>query len=97
MPGGTCVATGTALSTAEASVARNKKGKTDRNPVDEGKDKSRKASPPTSRNREESMTDSGDDEFQNPRTSGTTPLGGESPSVDSNSGPGGVEGTRGDE
>ena len=83
--------------TAEASVARNKKGKAVRNPLEEGEGKSRKAGAPTSRNREESMTDSGDDEFQNPRTSGTTPLGGESRSADPNSGPGGVEGTRGDE
>ena len=83
--------------TAEASVARNKKGKAVRNPLEEGEGKTRKAGSPTSRNREESMTDSGDDEFQNPRTSGTTALGGESPSVDSSSGPGGVEGTRGDE
>ena len=83
--------------TAEASVARNKKGKAVRNPLEEGESKSPKAGPPTSRNREESMTDSGDEGFQNPRTSGTTPLGGESRSVDPNSGPGGVEGTRGDE
>ena len=97
MPGGTCVATGTALFIAEASVARNKKDKAVRNPLDEGDGKSRKAGSPTSRNREESMTDSGDDEFQHPRTSGTTPLGGESPSVDRNRGPGGVEGTQGGE
>ncbi len=83
--------------TSELSVARNKKGKANRNPVDEGESKSGKPGGPTSRNREESMTESGDDEFQNPRTSGTTPLGGESRSLDPNSGPGGVEGTRGDE
>lgn len=82
---------------AEASVARSKKGKAVRNPVEEGEGKSRKAGPVTSRNREESMAESGDDEFQNPRTSGTTPLGGESGSAEPNRGPGGVEGTRGDE
>jgi hypothetical protein len=78
-------------------VARSKKGKAVPGPLEEGAGKSRKAGPNTSRNREESMTESGDDEFQNPRTSGTTPLGGESRGVDPNSGPGGVEGTRGDE
>jgi hypothetical protein len=78
-------------------VARNKKGKAVRNPLEEGEGKSRKAGPLTSRNREESMTESGDDAFQNPRTSGTTPLGGESRNVDPSGGPGGVEGTRGDE
>ena len=78
-------------------MARNKKGKANRNLLDEGESKSGKPGAPTSRNREESMAESGDDEFQNPRTSGTTPLGGESRSVDPNSGPGGVEGTRGDE
>jgi hypothetical protein len=82
---------------AEASVAQNKKGKAVRNPLEEGEGKSRKAGPATSRSREESMTGAGDDEFQNPRTSGTTSLGGESRSVDPNSGPGGVEGTRSDE
>lgn len=78
-------------------MARKKNGKAVRNPLEEGEGKTRKAGSPTSGNREESMTDAGDDEFQNPRTSGTTPLGGESRSVGSNSGPGGVEGTRGDE
>lgn len=78
-------------------MARNRKSKAVRNPLEEGEGKSGKAGPPTSRNREESMTESGDDAFQNPRTSGTTPLGGESRSVDPNGGPGGVEGTRGDE
>ena len=61
----------------------------------------------TSGNREESMTESGDDAFgressarnaggtkekQNPRSSGTVPLGGESPDSEGNKGPGGVEG-----
>ncbi|MDP9179160.1 MAG: hypothetical protein M3O61_15905 [Gemmatimonadota bacterium] len=78
-------------------MARSKKGKAVRDLVEEGEGKSREGGPPTSRNREESMTESGDDEFQNPRSSGTTPLGGESGSADPNSGPGGVEGTRGDE
>ena len=76
-------------------MARNRKGKGVRKPEDGGS-KSRNAGPPTSANREESMTESGEDEFQNPRTSGTTPLGGESRSVDPNSGPGGIEGTRGE-
>ena len=74
-----------------------KKGKPVSNPLAEGDSKSQKAEPATSRNREESMTESGDDEFQNPRSSGTTPLGGESRNTDPNAGPGGVEGTRGDQ
>ncbi|HYN81319.1 MAG TPA: hypothetical protein VES88_07445 [Gemmatimonadaceae bacterium] len=63
-------------------MARGKKGKGVRNPVAEGEGKSQKEGPPTSRNREESMTESGDDAFQNPRSSGTTPLGGESRDAD---------------
>jgi hypothetical protein len=78
-------------------VARNRKSKVVRNPLAEAESKSGKPSAPTSRNREESMTESGEDELQSPRTSGTTSLGGESRSIDPNSGPGGVEGTRGDE
>lgn len=78
-------------------MARSKKGKAVRNPLEEGEGKSQKGGPATSRNREESMTESGDDAFQNPRSSGTTPLGGESGSAEPNRGPGGVEGTRGDE
>jgi hypothetical protein len=79
-------------------VARSKKkGKPVSDPLAEGDSKSQKAEPATSRNREESMAESGDDEFQNPRTSGTTSLGGESRNADPNTGPGGVEGTRGDE
>jgi hypothetical protein len=78
-------------------VADRKKSKGVRDPLTEGKDKSRKGRAPTSRNREESMSESGDDEFQNPRTSGTTGLGGESQGTDPNRGPGGVEGTSGGE
>ena len=52
--------------------------------------------PSTSRNREESMNESGQDDFQNPHSSGTTGLGGES--SDSSTGePGGVEGADGSE
>lgn len=74
-----------------------KKSKGVSDPLTEGEDKSRRGRPPTSRNREESMSESGDDEFQNPRTSGTTPLGGETQGTDPNRGPGGVEGTSGSE
>ncbi|MGK2961801.1 MAG: hypothetical protein ACSLFK_06580 [Gemmatimonadaceae bacterium] len=66
-----------------------------RDPLKEGEDK---AGRPTSGNREESMTESGDDAFgrdgeQRPRESGTTPLGGESKDAGDRTGPGGVEGT----
>jgi len=71
-------------------VARNKKSKGAPNPAEVGKRKTTageageagEARPATSRNREESMTESGDDAFQNPRSSGTTPLGGESQDAD---------------
>jgi hypothetical protein len=65
-----------------------------RDPLVEGEDKSEM--PGTSRSREESMTESGDDEFGEQRSgsSGTTPLGGESPDQSSREGPGGVEGER---
>ena len=65
-----------------------------RDPLVEGEDESEK--PGTSRNREESMTESGNDEFGEQRSgsSGTTPLGGESPDQSSREGPGGVEGER---
>lgn len=78
-------------------MAGRKKGKHVRDSCEESGDKSRSGGPTTSRNHEESMVESGKDEFQNPRTSGTTPLTGESQSTDPNRGPGGVEGTRGDE
>jgi hypothetical protein len=74
-------------------VARGKKGKGIRDPLEEGERKPRSSRAPTSRNREESMTESGNDEFQNPRTSGTTALGGESRDAGSGRGAGGVEGT----
>jgi len=65
-----------------------------RDPLVEGEDRSEL--PGTSRNREESMTESDADEFgeQSSSTSGTTPLGGESPDQSSREGPGGVEGER---
>lgn len=77
------------------AASKRKKGMDDS--PKKGKERSRVGKPPTSRNREESMAEAGDDEFQNPRTSGTTSLAGESQSTDPNRGPGGVEGTRGDE
>jgi hypothetical protein len=57
-----------------------------------------KADSATSGNREESMTESGDDAFerdgeQRTRESGTTHLGGESGDSADRTGPGGVEGT----
>ena len=68
--------------------------KTKRDPLVEGEDRSEV--PGTSRNREESMTESGKDEFGEQRSSnsGTTPLGGESPDQGSREAPGGVEGER---
>jgi hypothetical protein len=60
-------------------------------PLSEGEDRSQVSNQPTSRNREESMTESGEDAFgsdsavrnpdrsQRSRTSGTTGLGGEDP------------------
>lgn len=74
-------------------MARNKRSKGARHPVEVGKRTTKpseageagepgEARPATSRNREESMSESGDDAFQNPRSSGTTPLGGESPNAD---------------
>ena len=67
-----------------------------RDPLVEGEDRSEM--PGTSRSREESMTESGNDEFGEQRSSdsGTTPLGGESPDQSSIEGPGGVEGERDD-
>ncbi len=66
-----------------------------RDPLKDGDEKSDRQ---TSRSREESMTESGDDAFgrdgtQRPRESGTTPLGGESKDSGDRTGPGGVEGT----
>lgn len=95
-----------------------------RDPLEEGEDKADRME--TSRNREESMTESGKDAFgdksaarnpdsteqgdgtsdpadnthigraggQSSSSSGTTPLGGESPDADSRTGPGGIEGER---
>jgi hypothetical protein len=53
--------------------------------------------PSTSRSREESMEQSGQDDFQNPRNSGSTGLAGESRSSGSVREPGGVEGADGAE
>ena len=68
--------------------------KSKRDPMVESEDKSK--NPGTSGSREESMTESGNDEFGEQRSgsSGTTPLGGESPDQSSREGPGGVEGER---
>ena len=70
------------------------KGGRIRDPLEEGEDKSNRLD--TSRSREESMTESGDDAFgeQSPSSSGTTPLGGEPPDAGSRTGAGGVEGER---
>lgn len=59
-------------------------------------DRAKGGRPSTSRNREERMTESGQDDFQNPRSSGTTGLGGESGSSPVRE-PGGVEGAEGSE
>ncbi len=53
--------------------------------------------PSTSRSREESIEQSGQDDLQNPLKSGTTGLGGESRSNGSVREPGGVEGADGAE
>ena len=81
----------------EMSVTASTRNKGVHDRPKQGDDKSRAGRPATSGNREESMAEAGEDGFQNPRTSGTTSLGGESQSTDPNRGPGGVEGTRGDE
>jgi hypothetical protein len=59
--------------------------------------KGKSGKPSTSRNRDESIAESGEDNFQNPRSSGTTGLGGESKSGSSVREPGGVEGAGGNE
>lgn len=58
-----------------------------------GKKPLKKGSANTSRNREESIKEAGQNGFQRPDTSGTVGLGGESAGSDPNRGPGGVEGT----
>ena len=64
-----------------ANTKRNKGAKRDSPEPREGGATSGRT--PTSRNREESMKESGQDEFQNPRSSGTTPLVGEDPDSES--------------
>jgi hypothetical protein len=77
-----------------AQNRNDKDAKRDPRELREGQAKSGR--PSTSRNGEESMTESGRDDFQNPRSSGTTGLGGES--SDSSTGdPGEVEGAEGSE
>ena len=74
---------------------RNDKGaKRDPQELREGQAKSGR--PSTSRSREESMSESGQDTFQHPRSSGTTGLAGES-NDSSTPEPGGVEGAEGSE
>ena len=66
-----------------------------RGPQEPREDRAKSSRPSTSRSREESMSESESDDYQNPRSSGTTGLGGESRnnSVE----PGGVEGAEGRE
>lgn len=65
-----------------------------RDPQETREDRAKSTRPSTSRSREESMRESGGDDFQNPRSSGTTGLGGESGNNPVR-GPGGVEGVEG--
>ena len=74
---------------------RKDKG-TKRDPLEPREDRAKSGKPSTSRSREESMRESGQDEFQNPRSSGTTGLGSESRSNPVRE-PGGVEGVEGSE
>ncbi|HEY3257525.1 MAG TPA: hypothetical protein VGJ64_01605 [Gemmatimonadaceae bacterium] len=77
-----------------AKHRKDKGAKRDPRDLREGQAKSGK--PSTPRSRDESMNESGKDDFQNPRSSGTTSLGGES-SGGSTREPGGVEGADGSE
>lgn len=76
------------------NAKKNKGAK--RDPQDQREDRAKSGRPSTSRSREESMKESGQDDFQNPRSSGTSGLGGESGN-NSVRGPGGVEGIEGSE
>lgn len=67
-----------------------------RDPREPREDRAKSGRPSTSRSREESMRESGQDDFQNPRSSGTTGLGGESGNNPMRE-PGGVEGAEGSE
>jgi hypothetical protein len=67
-----------------------------RDPRESREDRAKSGRPSTSRSREESMKESGQDDFQNPRSSGTTGLGGESGNSPARE-PGGVEGAEGSE
>jgi hypothetical protein len=67
-----------------------------RDPLDPREDRAKSNRPANSRSREESMRESGQDDFQNPRSSGTTGLGSESGSNPARE-PGGVEGVEGSE
>jgi hypothetical protein len=79
-------------------MARNRKDRGEkRDPRDLREGQAKSGRPSTSRNREESMKESGQDNFQNPRSSGTTGLGGESSSDSSTAEPGGMEGAEGSE
>ncbi len=74
---------------------RKKKG-AKRDSREPREDPAKSSRPSASRSREESMTKSGQDDFQNPRSSGTTGLGGESGNNPVRE-PGGVEGAEGSE
>jgi hypothetical protein len=78
-------------------MAKNRNDKdAKRDPRDLREGQAKSGRPSTSRNREESRKESGRDNFQNPSSSGTTGLGGES-SDGSTPEPGGVEGAEGSE
>ena len=78
-------------------MGNTRKGKgAKRDPQEPREDRAKSTRPSTSRSREESMSESGSDDFQNPRSSGTTGLGGESRNSSVRE-PGGVEGVEGRE
>ncbi len=77
------------------NTGKNKGAK--RSPPDPREGRAKSGRPSSSRSREESMEQSGKDDFPNPRSSGSTGLGGESGSGGSVREPGGVEGAGGDE
>lgn len=79
-------------------MAKNRKDRgAKRDPRDLREGQAKSGRPSTSRSREESMKESGQDDFQDPGSSGTTGLGGESSSGNSTREPGGVEGAGGSE
>lgn len=79
-------------------MGSSRKGKgAARNSQDPRVGRTKSGRPSTSRSPEESIEQSGQDDFQNPCKSGTTGLGGESRSSGSVREPGGVEGAGGAE